>query len=88
MKQVKIINDTGVSLSTKVLNEDGTEIRMIESMDVSFRVDEVVKAKVTLMTPLMEVTADLEYEIFDLSRYPSRYLEELQAKIKEELEKR
>lgn len=82
---ITIINKDGVSNGTIIKDENGNDIKGITAIDIKLEVNEPIKAKVELFFPLIEMKADEEYIIYDLSIYPTKYLNELKSKIQEEL---
>lgn len=90
--KIKIINEDGISQSTKVFNSDGSEIKFITSLNVSFGIDDAVKAHIELLMPRVEVFAEAVYIMPKLEEYSddylyglnqgiSKYLEEQKAKL-------
>lgn len=86
--KVKIINEDGISQSTKVLNSDGGEIKFITSLNISFGMDNVAKAQIELLMPRVEVFAEAEYIMPELSEYSNDYLHKLNQAISKYLEEK
>ena len=85
---IKIINTDGIVQGTKVLNEDGNEIKYIKKMVLSFEIDNYVKANIELIIPTIETKAMENYIYPSLEDYENKYLIELKEEIEKELEKR
>ncbi len=82
---IKIINTDGVSSGTIIKDEHGNNIKAIKSIDINFSIGEPVIAKLEVVFPLVETTAQEVYVIHNLALYPTKYLNELKLKIQEEL---
>lgn len=85
---IKIINTDGITQGTKVLNEDGNEIKYIKNMVLYFEIDNYVKANIELVMPAIETKAMENYIYPGLEDYENKYLIELKEEIEKELEKR
>ena len=85
---IKIINTDGIVQGTKVLNEDGNEIKYIKKMVLSFEIDNYVEANIELTTPTVETKAMEKYIYPSLEDYEYKYLIELKEEIEKELERR
>ena len=85
---IKIINTNGIVQGTKVLNEDGNEIKYIKKMFLSFEIDNYVEANIELIMPTVEIKAMEKYIYPNLEGYENKYLIELKEEIEKELERR
>lgn len=85
---IKIINTDGIAQGTKVLNEDGNEIKYIKKMVLLFEIDNYVKANIELVMPTIETKAMGNYIYPSLEDYENKYLIELKKEIEKELKRR
>ena len=85
---IKIINTDGIVQGTKVLNEDGNEIKYIKKMVLSFEIDNYVKANIELLAPTIETKAMENYSYPSLEGYENKYLIKLKEEIEKELKRR
>ena len=85
---IKIINTDGIVQGTKVLNEDGNEIKYIKKMFLCFEIDNYVEANIELVMPTIETKAMENYIYPSLEDYENKYLIELKEEIEKELERR
>ena len=85
---IKIINTDGIVQGTKVLNEDGNEIKYITRMTLDFKIDNYVEANIELLAPAVEIKAMEKYIYPSLEGYENKYLIELKEEIEKELERR
>ena len=85
---IKIINTDGIVQGTKVLNEDGNEIKYITRMILDFKIDNYVEANIELSAPTIETKAMEKYIYPNLEDYENKYLIELKEEIEKELKRR
>ena len=85
---IKIINTDGIVQGTKVLNEDGNEIKYITRITLDFKIDSYIKANIELLAPKIEIKAMEKYIYPNLEGYENKYLIELKEEIEKELERR
>ncbi len=67
---MRIVNDSGVSVGTKVFTDSGEEIDLISKIELVFDVNEVVVARIEVLKPFVDVEVKPEnchfYEDDDL----------------------
>ena len=85
---IKIINTDGIVQGTKVLNEDGNEIKYITRMTLDFKIDSYIEANIELVMPTIETKAMENYIYPSLEGYENKYLIGLKEEIEKELERR
>ncbi len=52
---MRIVNNSGISVGTRVLTDSGEEIDLISKIELVFDVDKAVKARIEVLKPLVDV---------------------------------
>jgi len=76
-----MIKSDGTPIGTKVITADDSRVGRIKSMNVSFEVDEFVKATIEVIAPVINTKAKATYEWLWLEEYTVGQLESLKENI-------